>query len=79
MADIRTFGADDSLPDLPVPDLEATLQIYLESVRPHVGEDELEKTEELVRNFAAGLGAELHQELKQRAAEKRNWVKMFIK
>ena len=75
MADARTFGVDDSLPDLPLPELDATLQLYLESVRPHVGADELETTEELVRNFAEGVGADLHQQLKHRASEKKNWVK----
>ncbi len=75
MAGVRTFGVDDSLPDLPLPELDATLQLYLESVRPHVGADELETTEELVRNFAEGVGADLHQQLKHRASEKKNWVK----
>ena len=69
-----TFRYDDQLPALPVPSLENTLNKYLDTVRPHVSEDEFVETEKLVREFEQGNGKELHGRLLEYAKTKRNWL-----
>ena len=56
----------DSLPKLPLPTLEETLERYLDSVVPLATTAELEHTRALAANFAAGEGADLHAELSAR-------------
>lgn len=70
----KTFEFDDELPALPVPDLEATLANYLESVSVVATKEEYEKTEIIVNNFKNGVGQQLQELLHERAKEKRNWV-----
>lgn len=70
----RTFQYQDSLPSLPVPSLEESLNKYLESVKPFANEEEYKKTEEIVKKFQNGIGEKLHQKLLERAKEKRNWL-----
>eukprot|EP01059_Diplonema_ambulator_P006739 TRINITY_DN16350_c0_g1_i2.p1 TRINITY_DN16350_c0_g1~~TRINITY_DN16350_c0_g1_i2.p1 ORF type:complete len:623 (+),score=232.67 TRINITY_DN16350_c0_g1_i2:47-1915(+) len=60
-----------SLPRLPVPPLEQSLKIYLNSVRPLCNEEEWKRTKEAAIEFlTSGLGDELHERLLKRAAEK---------
>ncbi|XP_066096540.1 peroxisomal carnitine O-octanoyltransferase [Saccopteryx bilineata] len=73
-AEERTFQYQDSLPSLPVPLLEESLQKYLESVKPFANEEEYKKTEEIVQKFQNGIGEKLHQKLLERAKGKRNWL-----
>ncbi|XP_061572808.1 peroxisomal carnitine O-octanoyltransferase [Cololabis saira] len=70
----RTFQYQSSLPPLPVPSLESTLNKYLDAVRPFGSEQECEATVAIVRKFQEGIGPELHQKLLQRAKKKRNWL-----
>ncbi|KAG1382409.1 hypothetical protein G6F61_002291 [Rhizopus arrhizus] len=67
-----------NLPKLPVPALSATLQKYLQSVRPLLNDAEFKKTEEAVKNFEApgGLGQELQKRLLARANDPKviNWM-----
>ena len=44
-----TFAVDDSLPDLPLPELGDTLEKYLESVRPFLDDQEFEHTRAVAR------------------------------
>lgn len=68
----------NNLPKLPVPALSATLQKYLQSVRPLLNDAEFKKTEEAVKNFEApgGLGQELQKRLLARANDPKvvNWM-----
>lgn len=44
----RMFSVQDSLPKLPVPALEQTLQKYLRSVRPLLTDEEYAKTQKVI-------------------------------
>ncbi|ORX90672.1 acyltransferase ChoActase/COT/CPT [Basidiobolus meristosporus CBS 931.73] len=59
-----------SLPRLPVPDLEATLERYLRSVKPLLSDEEYQHTEKAVREFGkpGGQGELLQRRLLARAA-----------
>ena len=70
----KTFANDETLPDLPVPNLKDTLNQYLDSVKPHVTEDEFLTTTDIVENFEKNEGPILHQRLLERAKTHRNWV-----
>lgn len=70
-----TFQNDNKLPSLPVPDLRDSLDKYLDTVRPHVTEEEFNATETIVRRFEQGDGKRLQQKLVERARQKRNWVR----
>lgn len=70
----KTFEHDERLPSLPVPQLQQTLKKYLESVRPHVSDEEYERTARLARDFEQGVGQDLHRKLVKRAVTKRNWL-----
>jgi hypothetical protein len=72
---VKTFQVDELLPSLPLPDLDKTLNKYLESVKPFVNDLEYMRTESLVENFKTGIGFKLNELLKDRARQKRNWVK----
>lgn len=72
-----TFQFEDQLPSLPLPPLENTLNKYLDTVRPHVNEEEFAATEALVREFENGQGRELHRKLEEFVATKRNWLEQW--
>ncbi|CDS09881.1 hypothetical protein LRAMOSA02558 [Lichtheimia ramosa] len=66
-----------NLPKLPVPALSATLQKYLKTVRPLVGEEEYKRTEAAVKEFeTSGIGAKLQERLVARAQDPNivNWL-----
>ncbi|XP_061179737.1 peroxisomal carnitine O-octanoyltransferase-like [Saccostrea echinata] len=75
--DEKTFGSESELPSLPLPDLNHTLQRYLESVKPHVTDEEYRQTEFIVQQFASGVGKELHQKLAEKARNERNWLEKW--
>lgn len=68
----------NSLPKLPVPALQSTLQKYLNSVRPLLSEHDYLKTERLVKDFEApgGIGLKLQERLVAYASnpEVVNWL-----
>lgn len=70
----RTFQYQDSLPSLPVPSLQGTLNKYLDAVRPFASEEEFQATSASVKRFEKGIGQLLHQKLLQRAKSRRNWL-----
>ena len=76
-SDEKTFQYDESLPPLPLPPLDNTLNKYLDTVRPHVTEEEFAVTEQLVKEFKDGKGKELHQLLSAKASKERNWVNIL--
>ncbi|XP_032868754.1 peroxisomal carnitine O-octanoyltransferase isoform X1 [Amblyraja radiata] len=70
----RTFQHQDSLPPLPVPLLEESLEKYLDAVKPFLNEEELQRSTEIVKRFEKGIGKQLHQKLLERAKVRRNWL-----
>lgn len=53
----------NSLPALPVPNLDSTLKAYLDSLRPLIHEDEYERVVAVCADFAASDGIVLQREL----------------
>ncbi|ELU17808.1 hypothetical protein CAPTEDRAFT_171816 [Capitella teleta] len=73
----KTFQYQDSLPSLPIPDLEHTLAKYLESVQPFLTKEEYAKTELIVKDFGQGIGRKLQIKLLEKSKHKRNWVEKW--
>ena len=49
--------------------------MFMFVVRPLVSENEYKKTEALAKDFAAGIGKELHKKLMEKSNHVRNWVR----
>jgi hypothetical protein len=70
-----TFSFEDSLPKLPVPSLDSTMEKYLKSVQPFVTEEEFSKTSVICENFKKSPRVqELQKLLLKRAEEKKSWM-----
>ncbi|XP_045114902.1 peroxisomal carnitine O-octanoyltransferase-like [Portunus trituberculatus] len=65
----KTFQYESSLPSLPVPALEDTLELYLASVEPHLSPEEMQTTRAIVNRFAGGLGPHLQKTEGETGAE----------
>lgn len=74
----RTFQNDDLLPSLPVPQLQLTLERYLDTVRPVVDDQEYAQTEDICKHFAEGIGKTLQDKLIERGNKYKNWVRGVI-
>lgn len=63
------------VPSLPLPDLRATLDLYLTSARPFLGEAELKHTSMVIKDFEEGVGQQLQERLIERVQDPRidNW------
>ncbi|CAH2282382.1 peroxisomal carnitine O-octanoyltransferase [Pelobates cultripes] len=70
----RTFQYQNSLPPLPVPNLEESLSKYCDAVKPFLSQEEFENTCKIVKRFENGIGKELHQKLIERARVRKNWL-----
>jgi len=62
------------LPKLPVPELEKTLQRYLEAVQPILQPQQFERAQELAKQLAENEGPELQHHLVERQMKLKNWV-----
>lgn len=62
------------LPKLPVPELETTMETYLEFAAVVVSQQALEHSRGLVRGFMEELGPRLQEMLLDRQKEMDNWV-----
>ncbi|EKG19714.1 Acyltransferase ChoActase/COT/CPT [Macrophomina phaseolina MS6] len=72
-----TFAAQDKLPTLPIPDLEASCSKYLAALAPLQSPKERQETRAAVRDFLKNDGPELQEKLKKYAAGKANYIEQF--
>ncbi|XP_072949841.1 choline O-acetyltransferase [Epargyreus clarus] len=76
----QVYGTEDEdfqdvqLPKLPVPDLQATMDSYLDFASVIVNQQQLENTQGLVKTFMEDLGPKLQNLLLDRQKETNNWV-----
>lgn len=64
------MASQDSLPSLPVPPLEQTLQKYLRTTVPHQTPESLKKTEQAVQSALNGEDAALFKQLQARLEQR---------
>lgn len=69
-----TFTLDETLPALPLPELEDTLTRYYESLKPFASADDLRNSHIVIDDFKVGVGARLQKSLKERAGKQKNWL-----
>ncbi len=78
---MSTFEHQSTLPHLPVPPLEETVQRFLEWTGPLLSEEQRKKTEKAARDFldSSGAGPLLQRALEERAgaANMPNWLEPF--
>jgi carnitine O-acetyltransferase len=72
-----TFANQDSLPKLPIPDLEQTCKRYLESLAPLQTLREQEETKAAVQDFLKSEGPILQEKLKTYASSKTSYIEQF--
>ncbi|XP_037348168.1 carnitine O-acetyltransferase isoform X3 [Talpa occidentalis] len=72
----RFKAHQDSLPRLPVPPLQQSLDHYLKALQPIVSEEEWAQTKQLVEEFqtSGGVGERLQKGLERRAKKSENWL-----
>ena len=70
------LAKQESLPPLPVPPLQQTMDKYLKAIKPLVDEEDFEYTEDLVKNFSRpkGDGEVLQNLLLEKMKTEKNWV-----
>ncbi|KAI1492991.1 choline/Carnitine O-acyltransferase [Biscogniauxia mediterranea] len=72
-----TFAGQDSLPKLPIPDLESTCKKYLAALRPLQGPREHAETRLAVQDFLSTDGPELQEKLLKYAEGKTSYIEQF--
>ncbi|KAL0572768.1 hypothetical protein V5O48_009201 [Marasmius crinis-equi] len=73
-----TYKHQDSLPKLPVPELQDTLKKLKESLKPIAwNDDEWREVEKKVDEFAASQGPVLQERLKEWAKDKEHWLEQW--
>ncbi|VVC41984.1 Hypothetical protein CINCED_3A025026 [Cinara cedri] len=70
----RTPDEETKLPKLPVPLLERTMKLYLETLKPILNEKQHEHVRKLVTDFTNGPGVILQEILIERREEHDNWA-----
>lgn len=74
-----TFAAQEKLPKLPIPDLEASMRKYLAAVDPLQSAREHHDTERAVAEFLRTDGPELQEKLKGYAQGKSSYIEQFCR
>ena len=72
-----TFAAQDSLPKLPIPELEGSCKKYLESLKPLQSAREHAESVAAVQDFMKNEGPELQERLKKYATGKTSYIEQF--
>ncbi|KAL5049728.1 hypothetical protein BDW71DRAFT_153426 [Aspergillus fruticulosus] len=72
-----TFAHQDSLPKLPIPDLESTCKKYLDALSPLQTPKEQEETRAAVRTFLKGEGPGLQERLQKYATSQTSYIEQF--
>lgn len=74
-----TFAGQDSLPKLPIPDLDHTCRAYLTALKPLQGTREHAETKHAVQEFLKQDGPGLQEKLQQYAVGKTSYIEQFCK
>ena len=72
-----TYASQDSLPILPIPDLEQTAERYLKALKPLQSPREHSDTRYAVNDFLKNEGNELQDRLKKYAQGKTSYIEQF--
>ncbi|XXG97726.1 hypothetical protein Hte_004035 [Hypoxylon texense] len=72
-----TFASQDSLPKLPIPELEQTCKKYLAALKPLQGPREHSETKIAVQEFLKKDGPELQRKLQEYAVGKTSYIEQF--
>ncbi|KAI1780471.1 choline/Carnitine O-acyltransferase [Hypoxylon cercidicola] len=72
-----TFANQDSLPKLPIPELEQTCKKYLAALKPLQGPREHSETKIAVQEFLKKDGPELQRKLQEYAVGKTSYIEQF--
>ena len=74
-----TFAAQDSLPKLPIPELDSTCERYLAALIPLQTSQEHADSEKAVQEFLRSEGPEMQQKLKEYSREKGSYIEQFCR
>jgi carnitine O-acetyltransferase len=74
-----TFAHQESLPKLPIPELESSAKKYLAALQPLQSPKEYHDTKLAVHDFLKGDGPELQEKLKKYASGRANYIEQFCK
>jgi carnitine O-acetyltransferase len=74
-----TYAYQDQLPTLPIPELEASCQKYLDALRPLQSPKEHSDTKVCVKEFLKYEGPKLQEKLKKYAQGRPNYIEQFCK
>ncbi|CAI4212523.1 unnamed protein product [Parascedosporium putredinis] len=72
-----TFAGQETLPKLPIPELEQTCDRYLAALKPLQSYREHADTKHAVREFLKNEGPDLQEKLKKYALEKTSYIEQF--
>ncbi|RDL38549.1 Carnitine acetyl transferas-like protein [Venustampulla echinocandica] len=72
-----TFAAQDSLPKLPIPELESSLNKYLAALKPLQSSREHAETQQAAEEFLKAEGPELQERLRKYATGKTSYIEQF--
>ncbi|KAL4915123.1 Choline/Carnitine o-acyltransferase-domain-containing protein [Aspergillus aurantiobrunneus] len=72
-----TFAHQDSLPKLPIPDLDSTCRKYLNALSPLQSPKEQEETKAAVRDFLKSDGPGLQEKLLKYASSQTSYIEQF--
>lgn len=75
---IHTIFFQSKLPKLPVPLLDRTMKLYLETLKPILNEKQHEHVKRLVADFTSGRGPMLQEILIERREQYDNWVRIYV-
>lgn len=74
---MSTFQYQDKLEKLPIPDLKATCENYLNALRPLQTEAEFKETQAATNKFLNGIGPYLDQQLREYSKTRSSYIEQF--